>query len=125
VVRLPKWSVWSYIDGLPRPRPVDPAEVELLTVSDHTPGSDFTESVMSRVCQISKVKGQSGHRVSHANNKTKHVFQTNLQNKRFFVPELNKFVRVRVSTRIIRTIDKIGFMNTLKKFKLDLAEITK
>lgn len=78
---------------------------------------------MPRGCKISKVTHQNGHRVSHANNKTHHKFETNLQSKKFFVPELGRSVKVRVSTRMIRTIDKIGFMNTLKKYGVSLKEL--
>lgn len=79
---------------------------------------------MARKCSISGVSRQHGHRVSHANNKSKHVFKANIQSKRIFIPEENRSVRVRLSTRMIRTIDKIGLRNTLKKFNLTLADIS-
>ncbi|RIL12543.1 MAG: 50S ribosomal protein L28 [Proteobacteria bacterium] len=78
---------------------------------------------MARKCEISGKARLVGHRVSHANNKTKHVFQSNLQTKRIFVAEKNKWVRVRVSTRLIRTIDKLGLKGTLKKYNLSLQDI--
>lgn len=80
---------------------------------------------MARRCDISGVTHQNGNRVSHANNKTHHRFESNLQSKRLFVPELGKTVRVRVSTRILRTIDKLGFIGALKKYNLSLADVTK
>ncbi len=80
---------------------------------------------MARRCDISGVTHQNGNRVSHANNKTHHKFESNLQSKRLFVPELGKTVRVRVSTRILRTIDKLGFSGALKKYNLTLADVTK
>ncbi len=80
---------------------------------------------MARRCAISGVTHQNGNRVSHANNKTHHKFESNLQAKRLFVPELGKYVRVRVSTRVLRTIDKVGFMGALKKAGLTLADVTK
>lgn len=80
---------------------------------------------MARRCDISGVTHQNGNRVSHANNKTHHKFESNLQSKKLFVPELGKTVRVRVSTRILRTIDKLGFTGALKKYKLTLADVTK
>ncbi len=80
---------------------------------------------MARRCVISGTTHQNGHRVSHANNKTHHKFESNLQSKRLFIPELGKYVRVRVSTRMLRTIDKIGFMGALKKHDLSLADVTK
>ena len=80
---------------------------------------------MARRCDISGVTHQNGHRVSHANNKTHHKFEANLQTKKLFVPELGKSVRVRVSTRMLRTIDKLGFVGALEKHNLSLADVTK
>jgi large subunit ribosomal protein L28 len=80
---------------------------------------------MSRRCSISGVTHQNGNRVSHANNKTHHKFESNLQSKRLFVAELGKYVRVRVSTRVLRTIDKLGFIGALKKHNLTVADVTK
>jgi large subunit ribosomal protein L28 len=78
---------------------------------------------MARKCTLSGSGNQFGHRVSHANNKTKHVFKSNLQTKKIFVPEENRYVRVRVSTRVIRTIDKLGLKATLAKYKVDLRDL--
>ena len=80
---------------------------------------------MARRCDISGVTHQNGNRVSHANNKTHHKIESNLQSKRLFVPELGRTVRVRVTTRILRTIDKLGFTGALKKFNLTVADVTK
>jgi large subunit ribosomal protein L28 len=80
---------------------------------------------MARRCSISGVTHQNGNRVSHANNKTHHKFESNLQSKRVFVPELGKTVRVKVSTRMLRTIDKLGFTGALKKYNLSLQDVTK
>ncbi len=80
---------------------------------------------MANRCKISGVTRQNGHRVSHANNKTKHAFKANIQARSLFLPEENKTVRVKLSTRMIRTIDKIGLSATLKKFKLSVADLTK
>jgi large subunit ribosomal protein L28 len=70
---------------------------------------------MSRKCEISGKMKRMGHRVSHSNNKTSHYFEPNIQSKRIFVPELQKFVRLKLSTNMIRTIDKIGLNAALKK----------
>ncbi len=78
---------------------------------------------MARKCQISGRIRQIGHRVSHANNKTLHPFKVNLVSKRLWVAEEKKFVRVRVATNILRTIDKLGLADTLKKYKLSLADL--
>jgi large subunit ribosomal protein L28 len=63
---------------------------------------------MARVCQITGKKPQSGHNVSHANNKTKRRFLPNLQYRKFWVESENRWVRLRVSNAGLRMIDKIG-----------------
>lgn len=78
---------------------------------------------MSHRCAISKSDRQVGNRVSHAKNRRKHVFLANIQEKRIYVPEKNAFVRIKVSTRVLRTIDKIGLAATLKKYNLTLKDL--
>ena len=78
---------------------------------------------MSHKCAISGVSRQNGNRVSHANNKTHHVFKANLQNKRIFIPSQKRYVTVKLSTRMIRTIDKLGVEETLRKYNVDLASL--
>src|SRR3970040_1806478 len=63
---------------------------------------------MSRVCQVTGKKPMKGNLVSHANNKTKRVFQPNLHYRRFWVESQNRWVRLRVSTTGLRKIDKLG-----------------
>jgi large subunit ribosomal protein L28 len=63
---------------------------------------------MSKVCQLTGKKTITGNNVSHSNIRTKRKFYPNLQEKRFFIPELNKWVRLKVSTSAIRTINKKG-----------------
>ncbi|MBX7242471.1 MAG: 50S ribosomal protein L28 [Bacteroidia bacterium] len=63
---------------------------------------------MARVCVITGKKTISGNNVSHANNRTKRKFYPNLQRKRFYVPEDDRWVTLRVSTSAIRTINKKG-----------------
>ncbi|MCF8306771.1 MAG: 50S ribosomal protein L28 [Ignavibacteriales bacterium] len=63
---------------------------------------------MSRVCQVTGAKPTSGNSVSHAHNKSKRRFLPNLQKKRLWVSELNKFVTVKLTTRALRTIAKNG-----------------
>lgn len=70
---------------------------------------------MSRVCQITGKKVQVGNNVSHANNKTKRKFYPNLQKKRFYIPEEDAWVTLKVSTSAIRTINKNGITAVLKK----------
>ncbi len=63
---------------------------------------------MAKVCQITGKKPMSGHNVSHANNKRKRRFLPNLQTHRFYVPSLDKFIKLRVSSKGMRIIDKKG-----------------
>ncbi len=72
---------------------------------------------MSRVCQITGKRPQVGNNVSHANNKTKRKFYPNLQKKRFYIAEEDRWVTLKVSTSAIRTINKNGIMSVLKKAK--------
>ena len=79
---------------------------------------------MSRRCSISGKKPLSGYNVSHAHNKTKKWQRPNVHTKRLFVPELNRYIRVKLSTRALRTVSKIGLMTYLKKRGLRLKDIT-
>lgn len=63
---------------------------------------------MSRVCQVTGKGPVSGHNVSHANNKTKRRFLPNLHSHRYWVEEENRFVKLKVSCRGMRIIDKLG-----------------
>jgi large subunit ribosomal protein L28 len=63
---------------------------------------------MSRVCQVTGKGPRSGQNVSHANNKTKRRFLPNLQHHRFWVESEKRWVRLRLSTSGMRTIDKLG-----------------
>ena len=63
---------------------------------------------MAKVCVVTGKKPISGNKVSHANNKTRRTFEPNLHHQRFWVPSLNRFVRLRVSAKAIKTIDKNG-----------------
>ncbi|MCK9513198.1 MAG: 50S ribosomal protein L28 [Pigmentiphaga sp.] len=63
---------------------------------------------MARVCQVTGKKPMVGNNVSHANNKTKRRFLPNLQSRRFWVESENRWVRLRVSTAALRSIDKKG-----------------
>ncbi|QDW66840.1 50S ribosomal protein L28 [Luteimonas granuli] len=63
---------------------------------------------MSRVCQVTGKGVQTGNNVSHANNKTRRRFLPNLHERRFWVASENRWVKLRVSTAAMRTIDKNG-----------------
>ncbi len=70
---------------------------------------------MSKVCEISGKRPQVGNNVSHSNNKTKRRFNPNLQKKRFYIPEEDKWITVKVATSTLRTINKNGISKVLKK----------
>ena len=70
---------------------------------------------MSRVCQITGKKPQVGNNVSHSNIKTKRRFLPNLHKKRFYIPEEDKWITLKVSSTALRTINKHGIAAVLKK----------
>ena len=78
---------------------------------------------MSRRCSITGKKPLSGNNVSHAHNKTRRLQRPNVQTKRLFVPELNRSIRLKLSTRALRTISKIGLMPYLRKRGLTLKDV--
>ncbi len=63
---------------------------------------------MARVCVVTGKKPMVGNNVSHANNRTKRRFLPNLQYRRFWVESENRWIRLRLSTAALRTIDKNG-----------------
>ncbi|MBT5331585.1 MAG: 50S ribosomal protein L28 [Porticoccaceae bacterium] len=68
---------------------------------------------MSRVCQVTGKRPITGNNVSHAKNRTRRRFLPNLQTRRFWVEAENRFVRLRVSTKGQRIIDKLGIETVL------------
>lgn len=63
---------------------------------------------MSKVCQITGKKTVTGNNVSHSNKRTKRTFEPNLKIKKFYVPELDRWVVLKVSAAGLRTINKKG-----------------
>ena len=70
---------------------------------------------MSRRCELTAKGPQVGHKVSHSNIKTKRWQNINIQTRRVWVPELSRFVTLNLTTRDIRTIDKIGVTEYAKR----------
>lgn len=70
---------------------------------------------MSKVCQLTGKRPQSGNNVSHANNRTKRKFYPNLFTKRFYIPEEDRWVTLKVSSTALKTINKNGITAVLKK----------
>ena len=79
---------------------------------------------MSGKCSITGKKPMFGNNVSHSQKKTRRQWKPNVQSKRIFVPELDRWVRVRVSTRALRSIDKVGLLAYLDKQGLSLKDVT-
>ena len=72
---------------------------------------------MSRVCELTGKKAMVGNNVSHSMNKTKRRFNANLIKKRFYIPEEDRWVTLKVSTHALKTINRIGISAALKKAK--------
>lgn len=73
---------------------------------------------MARVCQVTGKKPITGHKVSFSNKKALRRFLPNLQTKRFFLAEENRWVTMKVSSDAIRTINKNGLMTVIKELRL-------
>ena len=72
---------------------------------------------MSKICQITGKKVQFGNNVSKAINKTKRRFNANIISKRFYIPEEDRWVKLKVSTSVLKTINKKGISAVLKDAK--------
>ena len=70
---------------------------------------------MARKDQLTGKGPVAGNHVSHAHNKSKRRFEINLQKKRFYIPEEDRWVTLRVSTQTIKTINKKGITAVLKQ----------
>ena len=72
---------------------------------------------MSKVCQVTGKRTISGNNVSHSNRKTRRRFMPNLHERRFWVASENRWVKLRVSTKALRTIDKNGIDAVLAEMR--------
>ena len=79
---------------------------------------------MSRICKLTGKRRNVGYNVSHAHNKTKKVQNPNLQIKRLWLESQKRLVRVRLSTRALRTVTKKGLECYLRDEGLTLRDIT-
>lgn len=70
---------------------------------------------MSRICQITGKRAMVGNNVSHAKNRTKRRFEINLLEKKFFLPEQNKSVTLKVTAHGLRIINKIGIEEAIER----------
>ena len=73
---------------------------------------------MSRVCQLTGKSVMVGNNVSHSNRKTKRRFFPNLVTKRFFIPEDESYITLKISTSALRTFNKKGISACLKEARL-------
>ena len=78
---------------------------------------------MSKVCQVTGKGPMVGNKVSHSNRKSKRRLMPNLQSRRFFVPSENRWVKLRLSTRAIRDIDKRGIDTVLREMRAKGAKV--
>tara|TARA_B100001996_G_C18454008_1_gene513409 strand:- start:311 stop:550 length:240 start_codon:yes stop_codon:yes gene_type:complete len=78
---------------------------------------------MAKVCKITNKRPLVGNNVSKSHRKTKRRQLPNLQSKKIYVPELNRSVKLKLSTSAIKTIDKNGLFAYLKKNNLKLADV--
>ena len=74
---------------------------------------------MSRVCDVTGRKPMFGNKVSHAHNKSRRRFDINLQKKRFWLADENRWITLNVSTQGLRLIDKIGIRKVLNRMRAD------
>ena len=72
---------------------------------------------MARGCQITGKRTVAGNNVSHANNRTKRTFKPNIHDRRFWVESEKRWVRLRVSHKGLRIIDKKGIDSVLKDLR--------
>ena len=72
---------------------------------------------MSRVCQLTGKKVMSGNNVSHSNRKSKRKFYPNLITKKFYLPEEDKWVTLKVAASTLRTVNKKGITACIKEAK--------
>ncbi len=78
---------------------------------------------MARVCQVTGRKPVVGHKVSFSNKKKLRRFNPNLQTKRFFFPEEDRWITIKLSTDAIRTINKNGLNSVIKKLRAEGSKI--
>ena len=78
---------------------------------------------MSRICQITGKGPTSGNNVSHANNRTRRRFLPNLHTHRIWVESENRYVKLRISTKGLRMIDRDGIDAVLKKIRAKGAKV--
>jgi large subunit ribosomal protein L28 len=87
------------------------------------PVAGLEESSMSRVCQVTGKRPMSGNNVSHAHNKTRRRFLPNLHTQRFWLESESRFVKLKVSHKGLRIIDKMGIEKVVERLRLQGQKI--
>ncbi|MER3329724.1 MAG: 50S ribosomal protein L28 [Candidatus Kapaibacterium sp.] len=72
---------------------------------------------MANICELTGKGPMSGNNVSHAHNKTRRRFMPNLQKKRIWIPEENKWVTIKATAKALKTLDKKGYSAMMKELK--------
>lgn len=72
---------------------------------------------MARFCELTGKGPLSGHYVSHSNRKTKRKFNPNLQKKSFYIPELDRWIELKLSTHALRNINRKGIYAYMKELE--------
>lgn len=72
---------------------------------------------MSRICQVTGKKAMTGNTVSHANNRSRRRFEVNLHNKRFWLEDEKRWIRLRVSSHGMKVINKRGLPAVLRDMR--------
>jgi large subunit ribosomal protein L28 len=72
---------------------------------------------MSKVCQVTGKRPMSGNNVSHAKNRTRRRFEPNLHSHRFWVEDEKRFIKLRLSAKGIRIVDKLGINKVLEDIR--------
>ena len=78
---------------------------------------------MARVCQVTGKRPVAGNNVSHAKNRTRRRFLPNLHSHRFWVESEKRFVKLRLSAKGMRIIDKVGIDDVLKKIRAEGVKV--
>ena len=78
---------------------------------------------MSKICQVTGKKPMFGNNVSHANNKTRRKFNVNLQKKKFWLPEENRYITLRISMHGLRIINRKGITQVIRELRSKRTKI--
>lgn len=78
---------------------------------------------MSNVCVLTGAKPGFGHTISHSHRRTKRRFDVNIQHRRFWLPSENRTVRLTLSARGLKTVDKIGIEEAVRRIRANGGKV--